>query len=101
MTDELDPGIASTVRCLNANGFRTIGSCEGRSGHAFDFPTVQIASNNLSSTRRTLCRFLLGCGVKGFSIKEIYMYQGREKPECHSYVEVEFWSKDMSWADDR
>ncbi len=92
-TQQIDPGIADAVRFLNANGFSTFGSCEGGTDHLSDLPTIQVAVHgDLDAERNRLCRFLLECGVTGFTVRTVSMHQRSERPEPFSYIEFEAWS---------
>ena len=92
---ELDEQIAPLVHCLNAAGFKTIGSCQGGPGHAFSLPCVQIRNGrwSLDNTRRALCEWLLSRGVEGFTVRTVSMHQRSESPEPYSYVELELWDQ--------
>lgn len=40
----LDEGIRFPVRVLHAHGFETCQSCQGGSGHAYDWPTIDMSA---------------------------------------------------------
>lgn len=96
--EEIDSGIIPTVLAFNRAGFETQASCWGGEGHRFDLATICvkcISYGNMNRKRLRLIQWLLSLGIHGFTISLVCMYQDKEAPEDYSYIQVEFWDKEV------
>jgi len=72
---DLDEGIRDAVVLLWRGGFKTVTSCEGGRGHAFQYETIGIElEGSPAAFQQRLVRFLRSHGIGNFTISLVTDY---------------------------